>query len=237
MKSHYETLGVEENATQEEIKKVWKELSKKWHPDNQRDPSQKEEMNRMQAEINEAYTVLSDPVKRANYDQYGSDTKPVSIDDLANMRVEELFMAIISNQNFQIDSMFILAQEAMIETIQTAEQRLNNSRYLVGDLKSKITRFEHILTEKLKDGMDHLKYAVTKTIHEIKQEITSINIPQLEIELEVCEKALEILTDLYPKEPEPKFENPLDQVLSSATDFRDDDFFTTYIKSKAFWWK
>ncbi len=63
---HYKTLGVEKSASQEEIKKAFRKLAQQYHPDK---PTGNEAKFK---EINEAYSVLSDSKKRAQYDQFGS---------------------------------------------------------------------------------------------------------------------------------------------------------------------
>jgi molecular chaperone DnaJ len=63
---HYKTLGVNKNASQDEIKKAFRKLAQQHHPDK---PTGNEAKFK---ELNEAYTTLSDPKKRAQYDQFGS---------------------------------------------------------------------------------------------------------------------------------------------------------------------
>ena len=70
-KDYYNILGVEKGASKEQIKKAYKRLAKKYHPDlNKDDQKQAEEKFK---EINEAVSVLGDDQKRQQYDQFGSD--------------------------------------------------------------------------------------------------------------------------------------------------------------------
>jgi curved DNA-binding protein len=68
-KDYYKTLGVEHNASADEIKRAFRKLAMKYHPDQNPGNKQAEEHFK---EINEANEVLSDPQKRARYDQLGS---------------------------------------------------------------------------------------------------------------------------------------------------------------------
>jgi molecular chaperone DnaJ len=67
-RDYYEILGVDRNASQEEIKRAFRRLVREYHPDVRKDDP---EANERFKEINEAYQVLSDPEKRARYDRYG----------------------------------------------------------------------------------------------------------------------------------------------------------------------
>src|SRR5919197_6172736 len=69
MASLYDTLGVKKNASREEIKKAYRNLAGKYHPDkNPGDASAEEKFK----EVQNAYDVLSDPEKRKNYDTFGT---------------------------------------------------------------------------------------------------------------------------------------------------------------------
>ena len=67
---YYKVLGVNKNATQDDIKKAYRKLARKHHPDL--NPNDKEAHKKFQ-QVNEANEVLSDPEKRKKYDQYGKD--------------------------------------------------------------------------------------------------------------------------------------------------------------------
>jgi curved DNA-binding protein len=69
-KDYYKILGVERNASEDDIRKAYRKLAMQYHPD--RNPNDKQAEERFK-EINEAYQVLNDPKKRAHYDKFGSD--------------------------------------------------------------------------------------------------------------------------------------------------------------------
>lgn len=66
-KDFYQVLGVNKNSTEEDIKKAYRRLALKWHPDKNKDLEAEKKFK----EINKAYEVLSDPQKRQTYDQFG----------------------------------------------------------------------------------------------------------------------------------------------------------------------
>ncbi|MDH7594032.1 MAG: molecular chaperone DnaJ [Methanomicrobiales archaeon] len=94
-KDYYEVLGVGRGASADEIKKAFRQLAKKYHPDL--NPGNKEAEDRFK-EINEAFQVLSDPQKRAQYDQFGhSAFRP---EDFADFRRYSSFEEILKNFGF-----------------------------------------------------------------------------------------------------------------------------------------
>ncbi|PON44450.1 Terminal organelle assembly protein [Parasponia andersonii] len=68
---YYKILQVDKNAKDDDLKKAYRKLAMKWHPD--KNPNNKKEAEAKFKQISEAYEVLSDPQKRAVYDQYGEE--------------------------------------------------------------------------------------------------------------------------------------------------------------------
>uniref|UniRef100_A0A3P8X5Y9 DnaJ heat shock protein family (Hsp40) member B6a n=1 Tax=Cynoglossus semilaevis TaxID=244447 RepID=A0A3P8X5Y9_CYNSE len=71
MVDYYQVLGVRRDASADDIKKAYRKLALRWHPD--KNPENKEEAEKKFKELSEAYEVLSDANKRTIYDQYGKE--------------------------------------------------------------------------------------------------------------------------------------------------------------------
>lgn len=83
---YYSVLGLQKSATEEEIKRAYRTLALKWHPD--KNPDNIAEAEEKFKEIGEAYSVISSPDKRKLYDKYGHEGMD---DPLAGMDVSDLF--------------------------------------------------------------------------------------------------------------------------------------------------
>lgn len=71
MTDYYKVLGVPRDATDAQLKKAYRKLALKWHPDKNKDNAAA--ASEKFKEVGEAFAVLSDPKKRAVYDQHGAD--------------------------------------------------------------------------------------------------------------------------------------------------------------------
>lgn len=93
-RDYYEVLGVQKNATADELKKAYRKLAIKYHPDRNQGDKEAEEKFK---EAAEAYDVLSDPDKRAKYDQFGHSMGPQGFPGgggfhAGGMSMEDIFM-------------------------------------------------------------------------------------------------------------------------------------------------
>jgi molecular chaperone DnaJ len=79
-KSYYDILGVKKNSSLDEIKSAYRSLAKKYHPDINKEPDASSKFK----EINEAYEVLSDSKKKAQYDQFGSSSSQQGYQNYGN---------------------------------------------------------------------------------------------------------------------------------------------------------
>ena len=196
MKKHYITLEVGESATQGEIKKSWKKLSGIYHPDKQRGSTAK------QTEINEAYSVLADPQKRALYDKAGdSEQIDYSIDDMASELIYRVFLAKIGKE-FNRDTLFRDIYDSTSKVLRELESDKERLRERKSKLESTIYSLNEIFQAKYKGGMTTLHRAFNDRIEALEQEIDSLDFDSANLGIAIHEKVLEILKDKYPPESE-----------------------------------
>jgi len=88
-RDYYEVLGVDRNASPDEIKRAFRKLAFKYHPDRNKEPGAEENFK----EISEAYAILSDPEKKQQYDAFGFDgiRGRYSREDIFNTRFRDIF--------------------------------------------------------------------------------------------------------------------------------------------------
>ena len=99
-KDYYEILGVKKNSSKDEVKRAYKELAKKYHPDINRHDKNAEEKFK---EISEAYAVLSDDDKKTQYDQFGHNAfnRGFSQEDIfRNVNFDDIFSEIFGDGIF-----------------------------------------------------------------------------------------------------------------------------------------
>ena len=102
-KNYYEILGIAKDASESEIKKMYKKLAVKWHPD--KNPENKEESEKKFKEISEAYQILSDPQKREIYDNYGEEGLKNDHDSDGNNfgSPDDIFKMFFGGQHFNMN--------------------------------------------------------------------------------------------------------------------------------------
>ena len=186
---YYQTLGVERTATPEEIKKAYKRMVKKHHPDRAASDEERVARNKSMVAINRAYEALIDPKKRAWYDAHGEEAPRDTIEAQALQVI------------FQILLQFINSGPESFDFLQPLRVQLQENKRTIQAGKAKLER-EMRKTEKqrkcvrrkaAKDGKpaeNLLDRLFQQKIDQCTKQIAAI--PEA---LKIADKAIEILKD------------------------------------------
>ena len=182
---YYAVLGIDSSATQDQIKKAYKKLAQMYHPD--KNPGSKTAKEAFIA-AKEAYGVLSDPVKREQYDKYGHLGVDLNIDidrdALATLR--ESFMNFV-DQCSDIDHVDIIKQfkkraDGIIKNNKSSIKQINKSIAKIEKVKNKIKR---------KSGGENL----FTLAFDNKLDTLNRNLFNCEMAIKVTQRVIELLDD------------------------------------------
>lgn len=172
-KDLYKILGLDNTATKEEIKKAFKSLSQKKHPDKGGDEEE-------YSDIAQAYYILSNHDRKQQYDNTGSLSGKPTMESQVNSHIASLFKYIIDGERFQgniIDECKEQTKAGIIEVHEKIKSAKNQNRRLVKQLNRVTTTsnnlFESLLTEKIKENDSHLENLdhTSKLLQEIKSRL------------------------------------------------------------------
>lgn len=128
MSDHYDTLGVPKDADGATIKRAFRRKSAKAHPDRRGGD------HRAMVALNRAYETLSDPGKRAHYDQTGQDQAPLPLDVKARGVIMQIFQAVMEHANEQHDIIESVRHQIRKDQVE--------ARNTIAQLRQKVTVYE-----------------------------------------------------------------------------------------------
>lgn len=150
MSDLYEDLGVSKDATTADIKKVYKSLALKFHPDKHGNPEDF-------ARIEKAKRILLDDEKREQYDKTGSTQSAPSLEDEANQIISQYFVDIIKKNDYKMD-LIKRVKTALAEDISRLEREVRKQEQTLPSLKKNADRvvstgelnlFQNIIAQKI----------------------------------------------------------------------------------------
>lgn len=157
--SFYEILGVDRNATHEEIKKAYRNLSKSNHPDKLGDAS-------MQAKINIAWDVLSDPDKRKRYDSTGN-FEDINFNGKMMSLLNQVLVQIVDNADDVTTIDIVASCRSYID------QLVKQSRTGIKNMERRLDRMEKVHKRLKTKGNKAIILFVTTNIENAKKDIAA----------------------------------------------------------------
>ena len=194
----YEKLGVKNNATKEEIKKAYRRKANKSHPD--KSTGNVKEFQ----EIKKAFEILSDPVRRLNYDKNGTVEEELTLEEIAKQSLINMFQQLIAriqpSQLLTMDIIGVMAEEIRKKQTVVKENIKTNTRKIkeFQKLKKSIKKdFNNIFI----DSIENEILKIQKNEKELKQlcEVGNILLSILgecEIENQELEERLEFVKQM-----------------------------------------
>jgi len=187
MSDHYATLGVDVSASQGDIKRAYKAMSRKWHPDTNKDGLDTTEIF---TGINAAYEVLKDPDKRSVYDIAGDEAP------LAERLLQDVFSTILET-DFDEKRIFCTARQILIKHIDKLEERQYEIECAVTVLLQKMERFKALRKKKVKIGMDIFSAAITAQEELLRNEIDNAGLDTISEDLDLHKMSYDLLLTNY----------------------------------------
>jgi curved DNA-binding protein CbpA len=184
--NHYDTLGVDRDADAETVKKAWRKKASKAHTD--RDGGDHSQM----VAVNRAYEVLSDPEKRARYDETGDDRLSPSIDQKAMEALMQIFMALLEKTS-DYDDVVSMVREHMKRQIMEFGSNMRKAEKQAEALEKKRKRLTY---KHGKSGRNFLDDVLAQRISQIQGAVKG-----MEEGITVFTRGVELLED-YAYQPE-----------------------------------
>ncbi len=134
-KGYYKILGLPTNATHQDIKKAYRILAQKYHPDMVSGNNKKESTEKF-IKISQAYEILSDPIKKEKYDMYNDD----SFDLLFNRQnnIFKYFDSVFNNHMKMFGNSFLDEYDAIGEKNYKSVSKISQTKYVDGKKETKI---------------------------------------------------------------------------------------------------
>ena len=128
-KNYYKILEVDKSASKEVIEKVYKILAKKYHPDLQDESNKQFYENKLKA-INEAYDILSDPIKRNQYDSELKAEELKRVEKINNKNISDKEFEALFNENLQLKNTIKQLKEVQSQEYKNNEDSFFNNDYI-----------------------------------------------------------------------------------------------------------
>jgi len=206
--SPYEVLGIEHDATPEQIELAFRRASAKWHPDRVGDdPAKQAEAHERMVEINEAYKILTDGDRRGEFDEHGSaDQAADSIPALARKALKDMFLQFLDQdmaQETNADPFDLLLRAAVAKNSGISTQAAMNRRAIryLETIRKRIRRRDGRSPSMILSIIDRRIQAARESIKESERQLevgTAVLALISQYEFEMTDKERERMAKMMP---------------------------------------